>query len=768
MVAALVFALVFSYYLASLFGQLDAAFSQQKEFVPTRFYSDVTRIFPPLPRIQVENRLKGLGYQFDRTPESIHFALHQIDYPTYLIPDHHPILDPGQKEVQLHFSGDDPEAVLHSIELNGVEIPDLYLEPELIATLTRGGESKEIRSLIKFNDIPSPVWKAIIAVEDQHFMDHKGFDPKGLIRATWVNLKTLSFAQGGSTITQQLVKNLMARRTKNLFQKINELFLAVLLELRYEKEAILERYLNEVYLGQVGSMEVHGVVEGAEHFFGKRLEDLNLAEIALMAGLIRGPHYYSPYRYKDRALERQKLVLHKMVETGHIAEEEAMAAQAMPIRIAPPRHIANKAPYFVDYAKAELIRQLKGRVSETEFAAAGFRIYTTLDMSLNDSAQQAVAKGIDELEERLKVPDTDRLEGALAAVDHNTGYIRALVGGRSYSRSTFNRILNMKRQVGSTFKPFVYLTAFNLGEDRNSIPYSPGHPAEDAPWKLIYDNKRQSWEPRNYEKEYRGWTNYRVALAHSINTVAARLGMEVGIENVIQTARILGITSDLPAVPSLSLGVAELSPVELLRAYATIANHGVQEEFTVVRFIAEENGDEYARFLHDTRQVLPPGPVDLLIDVMQNVFIDGTASSASRLGFDRPAAGKTGTTSHHRDSWFAGFTPQLTAVVWVGMDQSPSLATKEGKARIKLTGAGSALPIWIRFMKDALAGEPPITFPMSAHLSQVRIDRHSGQTAAGDCPDDQAIVEKYISGREPRWTTCEPTWPASENETIVD
>ena len=379
-------------------------------------------------------------------------------------------------------------------------------------------------------------------------------------------------------------------------------------------------------LGQIGNLEIHGVAEGAEHFFGKKLDDLNLAEIALMAGLIRGPAYYSPYRYMNRALDRQRFVLQKMVETGQIAEEEKLAAEKMPIRLAPPQTMTNKSPYFTDFVKAELIRSLeeKGR-SEQDITEAGYRVYTTLDMSLNTMAQHTVGDGIKDLEKKLHWDDNDRLEGALASVDPSNGYIRALIGGRSYAESTFNRILNMKRQVGSTFKPVVYLTAFIKGRDPAGVPYAPGHPAEDAPWKLIYDHGRQSWAPRNYEKEFLGWVSFRTALAHSINTVAAKLGFEVGYDSIIQTAGELGIESELPRVPSLALGVAELSPIELLRAYATIANHGVHDDLAVIRTITENDGHDFAWFVYHPKQVIDPGPADLLTDMMQNVFTEGTA-----------------------------------------------------------------------------------------------------------------------------------------------
>ena len=754
----------FGIYLWNLNLQLSEAFDFREQFIPTRIYSDTAEIKASLPRLQIEARLQALGYNYSSTQQTIKFHLHPIDYPQYLLPDSHPQLNFQEPNVSLYFESKGKKAGLHSIQIEGQEQQTLYLEPELIATLSRPDQTKrEIRTFLKFDEVPSLVWKAIIAIEDQHFLEHKGLDPRGIARAIWVNLKTLSFAQGGSTITQQLVKNLMARRTKNIFQKVNEVFLSFLLEAKFEKEQILERYLNEVYLGQIGYLEVHGVAEGAEHFFGKKIQDLNLSEVALMAGLIRGPGFYSPYRHKERAIERQHLVLTKMAETGQIAKEEALAAMKVPLRLSPAHTTTVKSPFFVDYVKIELVRLLKGRITEQELIKSGFRVYTTLDMRLNQIAQDSISSGIALLEGQIKTKIPFRLEGALVSTDHSTGQIRALIGGRNYAQSNFNRILNMKRQVGSTFKPFVYLAAIQKGEDPNGIPYGPGHPAEDAPWTLIYDRGRQTWSPKNHEGTTRGWTSLREALAYSINTVAAKLGNEIGLEPIKKLANSLGIETPLPSVPSLSLGTAELSPVELLQAYSTVANHGLKQDLQVIRGVTQTNGMDYARFSSKAEQVVDPASADLLTDMLQDVFKYGTARTAQTMGFHRPSAGKTGTTNNYRDAWFAGYTPQLTTVVWVGADQS-NLRIPQ----LKLTGGNSALPIWISFMRRALESEPSVPFPTNSQLTEVKIDRRSGKKANFSCPSDQVTLEKYIQGHEPQQNGCESFWPPSIRETVQD
>lgn len=775
--AGALFVIAWIIYLTYQYRQLEAVFLKPEEFSPTRVYSDVTRIHSPLDRGTVLSQLQALGYKFQALENDVDFTLRPLDYPDYLLPENHPTLKLQNQTVKLKFNGTSESSSLDAIVGPEGEIPELYLEPELVAALSRSGTDKkgEIRDLIPFENIPAPVWKAIISIEDQHFLEHSGLDPRGLARAIWINLKTRSLAQGGSTITQQLVKNLLERRSKNFFRKASEVFLSFMLEIRFEKERILERYLNEVYLGQSGNYEVHGVSEGAKLFFGKRLNELNLAEIAMMAGFIRGPGFYSPYRHLDRALSRQQLVLQKMVETGHISEDEAKTARAFNIRLAPPQTIANKAPHFVDFVKAELIRQLKGRMGESEISDAGLKVYTTLNVNMNRLAQKSVSEGITTLEKSTSTNGI-RLEGALAAVDPRTGYMRALIGSRSYEHSTFNRILNMKRQVGSTFKPIVYLAALVKGYNPNGVAYGPATPVEDAPIKITYDRGRQSWSPRNYEKGYRGWIPLKEAFANSINTVAARIGTEVGIQEIVDLAHKLGIESELKPLPALTLGAIELSPVELLRVYATLANRGTRDELTVIRAITLENGTGFARFIYTPSQVLDPGPIDLETLLLQEVFATGTAASAAAQGFTRPAAGKTGTTNDYRDSWFAGFTPELTTVVWVGEDQvstpasplpSPSSPQSKKSPRLKLTGSTGALPIWTRFMKETLAGIPPSNFPESEFLKEYKIDKNSGQEAGPGCPTSQIMIEKYRIGAAPPKYGCELNPPPSQSEKTI-
>jgi penicillin-binding protein 1B len=601
-----------------------------------------------------------------------------------------------------------------------------------------------------------------MAAEDNHFYEHHGIDPRGFARAILVDAKTLSLSQGGSTITQQLVKNLMERRNRNLFMKMNELFLAPVLELKYTKKQIFERYLNEVFLGQIGSYEVRGFAEGAKYFFGKKVSELNTGEIALMVGLIKGPAFYSPYKHLDRAKTRERYVLERMMETQKMTESEFNAALKAPIRLAQAPSASNRAPYFVDFVKAELLKLLSDRFDEKEISELGFQVYTTLDLNLNQIAQESLLKGLEDLESKLGIKGAIQLQGAVASVDQASGEIKTLIGGRNYGQSTFNRILNMKRQVGSTFKPVVYATAFRVMDDANGNAFTPAYPLQDQEWAWKYDPKQPAWKPANYEHEKLGWISLKTALAKSINTTAARVAKRVGISNVAETAHLLGIQTKLPEVPSLALGSVELSPIEVLEAYMTLANHGRADQPFVIKAIQNPDGSDFYKNEYRPKPKIDPGVADMMTYLLQDVFTEGTASAALAYGFTRPAAGKTGTTNDYRDSWFVGYTPQVTSLVWVGLDQglieealkgAPKTGVKLPK-KIRLTGAVAALPIWLDLMKKGLQYEPPIPFPESDFLVDMRLDLHSGQKAESSCNESQVVMEKVIVGREPKKSTC--------------
>ncbi len=722
------------------------------EFIPTRIYSNVTRIAPGQARQPIERKLKSLGYKIQYQENNLSFTLHSPNYPEHLIPEDHVTAKLKDKKINLQFDGPKGNATLESIVTDDGNVNDFYLEPEFVAALT--ADKSQIREVLKFSEFPKGIPDAIVAAEDQHFYEHFGIDPRGFARALWVNLKTLSFSQGGSTITQQLVKNLMERKNRNLFMKVNELFLAPVIEFKYSKQQIFERYLNEVFLGQVGAYEIRGFSEGAKYFFGKNVNELNMGEIALMAGLIKGPAFYSPYRHFERAKTRQRYVLERMLETGKINEPEYRLALHQPIRLSPPPPAGNRAPYFVDFVKAEINRILNSQFEEEEIPELGFQVYTTLDLEMNQVAQETLQQSIP-----AAPAQTAALQGAIAIVDHHNGEIRALIGGKNYAESNFNRILNMKRQAGSTFKPVLYASALRKIRDEDGNVFTPAYPLLDRKWSWKYDPKQPVWRPSNYDPEFLGWIPMKKALAKSINTSAARLAKKVGLEEIVDTAKTLGVKSPVPAVPSISLGSVELSPLELLTVYATFANRGKSAELSVVRSILNPDGSEFYSHEPASKQRIDAGIADMMTLMLQNVFTEGTATGAANaMGFSRPSAGKTGTTNDYRDAWFVGYTPQLTAVVWTGFDQ--------GVFKTKLTGASTALPIWIRMMNRILQYEPAIPFEESENLMDMRLDQFTGQKATSDCPESQVVEEKVISGREPTKSTCEKDYPKESADAV--
>ena len=753
-------------YFFYLLKQVEVAFETSIEFIPTRIYSNVERIAPPQARGTVEHKLHALGYTVKALGSDLSFVLHSPQYPDYLIPENHPTFKLKDKHITLHFEGTQADSSLSSIDSDIGAVNEFYLEPEFVATLN--SDKSQIRENFKFEEFPKAIPDAVMAAEDNHFYEHFGIDPRGFARAILVDIKTLSLSQGGSTITQQLVKNLMERRNRNLLMKANELFLAPVLELKYSKKQIFERYLNEVFLGQIGAYEVRGFAEGAKYFFGKKISELNMGEIALMVGLIKGPAFYSPYRHLDRATTRQRYVLERMMETQKITETEFNLALKQPIRLAQAPQAGKRAPYFVDFVKAELLKLLSDRFDEKEISELGFQVYTTLDLNLNQASQESLQTGLTALEAKLGIAGSVELQGAVASVDQATGEIKTLIGGRSYSQSTFNRILNMKRQVGSTFKPIVYATAFRQIEDSNGNTFSPAYPLDDSQWDWKFNANQPAWSPANYEHEKLGWISLKVALAKSISTTAARVAKRIGIENVIETAKFLGITTKLPNVPSVALGSVELSPIEVLEAYMTLANHGKADQPYVIKAIQNPDGSDFYKSEYRPKAKIDAGVADMMTYLLQDVFAEGTAMLAGKTGFDRPAAGKTGTTNDSRDSWFVGYTPQVTSLVWVGLDQglideavknAPKTSANKLPKKVRLTGALAALPIWLDIMKKGLQYEPPLPFPESDQLVDVRLDIHSGQKAESSCPESQVVMEKVIIGREPKKSTCLPGYP---------
>ncbi len=554
-----------------------------------------------------------------------------------------------------------------------------------------------LQNPISLGEIPPICLNAVLAIEDNRFLSHSGVSITSILRAMITNLTSGRAAQGGSTITQQMVKNYFLTPEKTIKRKLIEIIISVLLEARASKDDILETYLNIIYLGQSGTFQIRGYAAASDYYFNKPLQQLELPECALLAAIVNSPGLYNPFSKPENAQKRRELVLSKMLEYQMITETEEKLANQAALPTKPARlNVTETAPYFIDAVR----RQLQALDLEEEM---GLKIFTTLRLSDQSAAQNSVQKHLSRLEstnKKIKKLKEARhiLEGVLVSADPQTGEVLALVGGRSFRTTQFNRALDSQRQVGSIFKPLVYLTALKNVDDIGE-PYTPTTLITDEKKTYRYDN--QSWSPDNYEKKFNGQVPLYFALKQSLNAATAELGMKVGLEKVIETARELGVTARLEPFPSLSLGAFEMSPLQVLDLYSTISRFGDQLPHTFIRSV--EDGQNQILYTFQGKRTIAQDHTSpaVLVGILKQTLLSGTARFAINLGFTHPAAGKTGTTSDYKDAWFAGFTPHQVAIAWVGYDDN----TAHG-----LTGASGAVPIWVDYMNQTAALQPPDDF----------------------------------------------------------
>ncbi len=617
---------------------------------------------------------------------------------------------------------------------NGEELFSLELEPELVTGLY--DRIWQERRVVTLAEVPPLLVQAILAIEDERFYRHRGIDPVAILRASWVNLRSGGIVQGGSTLTQQLMKNFFLADERTIQRKVREALMALIAERKYSKEEILENYLNEIYLGQKGAQGIFGVWEASRFYFSKEISELTIGEMALLAGLIKAPNRYSPYRSLEVATRRRNVVLSKMLEDASITRSQYERALREVIQPRELVKIANDAPFYVDFLKRELALNYSNEV----LTAEGLRIFTSLDLHLQKTAERALVEGLRRLEETYphlrKRGEGDHLEGAIAVIKPQTGEIKAMVGGRDYQKSQFNRVFQAKRQPGSVFKPFVYLAALMHGSEEGGRKFTPVTMVDDSPFTWSYEG--QEWRPDNYNGEYFGTVTLRRALERSLNSATARIARDVGIKNIRNMAHRLGIQSSLPALPSLALGSVEVSPLEVGVAFSTLANNGVRTEPLAVKQVMDQGGRVLEKRDIRVEKVITPQLAFMMNHLLKGVLDRGTGRAARIQGFDRPAAGKTGTTNDTKDAWFVGYTPDLLAVVWVGFDN---------QSKLGLPGAQAALPIWTEFMKRATVGSPVTDFIPAPGIKMIDIDPLSGYRATPNCP--QVIQEAFLEGEEP-------------------
>jgi penicillin-binding protein 1B len=575
---------------------------------------------------------------------------------------------------------------------------------------------------------------AVLVIEDRRFYEHPGVDPIRAVGALWNNVfGDKPYLEGASTLTQQIVKNTFLTPDQTLRRKVQEQFMALVLESRFTKPQILELYLNDVTLGQRGPFEIHGVAEAARIFFGKDVSNLSVAEAATIAGIIQLPSRYSPFRNPDRAKERRNVVLKEMEEAGHIDHDTAEKAAAEPLKVQ-ARALENEAPYFIDYV-SDIIEEKYAGLLKKDTAVD---VYTTLDLQLQRAAQEAVAAGMALVDKQLAKRKQAPAQVALVAVDPRTGDILALVGGRAYSETQYNRAVTTRRQPGSIFKPFVYLAAFERTVNQGTPTITPASIFVDEP-TVFKDGEGQNYEPGNYQNEYDGPITVRRALALSRNIVAIKVAEAAGLDQVADLWKKVGVGTPAKPYPSIALGVFEASPLDMAAAYTIFPNGGTLKPIHAITRIVD-GGKAVSLAAQKPRQVARADTTYLVTNLLRGVMNEGTGSAArSAYGFVVDAAGKTGTTNDLRDAWFAGFTPDLLTIVWVGLDDNTP---------IRLSGAQAALPIWATFMKNALVGRPGGAFDTPEGIIYAAIDRDTGLLATPNCP--KTMTEAFLSGTDPR------------------
>jgi penicillin-binding protein 1B len=704
--------------------RVRSEFEGRRFALPARIYARPLELHAGLRIAQadVEDELRSLGYReappegdsgwFSKAETSLEIALRPFVYWDGKQP---------AKRVSVAFEGGKVTALR---DAGGAELALARLEPLPIGGIYPAGN--EDRVLVRLGDVPKHFVQTLIAVEDRSYFTHAGFDVRGLARAARSVFSDR--VQGGSTITQQLVKNFFLTPERTIQRKATELVMAVLLELHYDKNEILETYLNEIYFGQDRDRAIHGIGLAAQFYFGKEVAQLSVAESALLVGMIRGPAHYDPYRHPQRALERRNLVLRETRDQKGITPDEYASARATPLSVSKKAGMGTTPyPAFLQLVH----RQLRRDYDEADLRSEGLRIFTTLDPRVQEAAETALAKRLAQFDREKRFGPQPGLEGAVVVTDPQSGEVQALVGGRDPRYRGYNRALDAARPVGSLLKPAIYLTALS-----EPARYTLLTQIDDGPfvWK---SRGAPDWQPANYDKKFHGMVPLRTALAQSYNAAAARLGTDLGIERVLDNVRRLGVERPLRPFASTLLGAVELSPLEVAQMYQTIASGGFRSPLRAIREVTTQEGRPLTRYPLAVEQVFAPEPIYLLAAAMQDVVREGTAQSLNKfLPAETAVAGKTGTTDEQRDAWFAGFTGDRLGIVWIGYDDNRAA---------RLSGASAALPVWGDMM-SVLAPEP-LALARPERVELVWIDPQTGLRGGVSCPG--ATEVPFVKGSAP-------------------
>ena len=607
------------------------------------------------------------------------------------------------------------------------KIESVRLDPVLIGSIFP--DNSEDRKLLKLSDVPERLVKTLVAVEDRSYFEHIGVNPLAIMRALMINIRAGEKRQGGSTLTQQLVKNLFLSSERSYWRKLNEAIMAVLLEVHYDKDSILEAYINEVYLGQSKRSSVHGFELGSQFYFNKPLNKLSTDQIALLIGLIKGPSYFNPRRNSERARKRRDLVLNVMHEQNVISKLHFEKYKKRQLSVVNNQiFFSAKYPAFIDLVK----RQLKSRFSLDMIKHEGLQIFSTFDPQIQLIAEQSVKKIIKRLQNKAKNVD---LQTAVIVSDVKTSEVLALVGDKEAGYSGFNRALDASRQIGSLIKPAIYLAALNM---KRAFNLSTVLSDEEL---VLKSRNGDIWRPQNYDKQFRGNVIFHDALVFSYNIPSVRLGLKIGLEEIVNTLRNLGLERDVPIYPSMLLGAFELTPFEVANMYSTIAADGNQLSLHTIKSVLSHDNKPLVYYAEQAKYTINKEVVYLIKSALHDVTQSGTAKKLSNFNFK--VAGKTGTTDNLRDSWYAGFSEDKLAVVWVGNDDNQTIG---------LTGAGGALNIW----SDLFQHMPIQSLRLDApdNINYLRIDRKTGLLAGFGC--DNTIKLPFLNEQRPtEYAECE-------------
>lgn len=728
--------LIFSAYVLYLDKQVRSQFEGKRWALPAHVYARALELYPDqnLSAEQLVAELKSLGYRSAPRPQLPGtYARSGNAFVVVTRPFHFWDGDENSQALRLEFSGNQLVGIWQASSGDSVDL--LRLDPPLIGNIYPS--HREDRILVKLDEVPPLLIDALLAVEDREFFSHHGVSPQSILRALWVNLRAGKTVQGGSTLTQQLVKNFFLSNERTLWRKFNEAIMALLLEVHYAKPEILEAYVNEIYLGQDGRRSIHGFGLASQFYFGQTLKNLAPQQVALLVALVKGPSYYDPRRQNMRAFERRNLVLQLLAERGKLSPAVVQRASEEAPAVLPQNSTrVSRVPAFIDLVR----RQLRRDYSDSDLNSEGLRIFTTLDPDVQRAAEQALSLQLDRLQQQGA---DSELQGAAVVVNVNDGEVQAVVGGRDPRFAGFNRALDAVRPVGSLIKPAVYLTALMQPER-----YTLATLLDDSPLDVDMGGD-EHWQPLNFDHKNHGATvgdiEHQVllhdALIYSYNISTARLGMALGVPAVIHTLRELGVDRPLTDYPALLLGAATFSPLDVTQMYHTLAAGGFRTPLRAIRAVLTAQGQPLQRYPLSVTRAFDSKPVFLLNSTLQDVTREGTGRGLQqRLPKGLKVAGKTGTSDELRDSWFAGFSARHVVTVWLGLDDNRSTG---------LTGSSGALRVWgdILSRLDAGSNEPGVTAEPPEDIDTVWIDRHSGERIATDCP--HGLPLPFVAGTQP-------------------